>query len=307
METVEGGGLKAVPLAGYPTLVGPQPPQKAVMWQKHLFVAGGLNGTVIDIGIGPTGLGRPRATLLPPASLVLADGSSGTDASAETGNPFVSLVAMDGRGDLLAIVNPHHVDTSVAYILDPVAMAVVGRRQLPFGASVAVSGDSSSFWVATSQGHLLQLLTPRMDIAHDWRVPKALSGLDIADGKAVVSVGAARPDLPGGNAALLSVDLSTGESHSLASATTPFAGPVVVQGSGVWWVLPELGAIRWVPNQGSMRDYSACRSISALAAKSGTLLATCVGTHQLAIISLRDGATERVPAGAFPDAVVFGP
>ena len=308
VQTVDHGSLHTIALPGYPTVIGHQPPQQAARWHDHLFIAGGLDGTVVDIPILADGLGKPVPISIPPAQMVRPDGTLGTDASVETGQPFVAMLAVTADGRVLAIVKPHHMNTSVAYLVDGATHQVLATHQLPHGAAVSVAESGHTFLVAGDDGHLLQLRTADLEVVQDTAIANSVSGMASAGASSVIlSLDEATPHATTGAATLVRVDLSTGRAALLASASTPFAGAVVSTPVGVWWALPDAGTVRLIQSGGQTRDLTICRSISDIAVDASQLIATCVGSRVLAVVDTSTGRSTMQPAGGFPFAVVLGP
>ena len=287
---------RIVTLPGYPTVISKSPPQDAVKLGSDLFVAGGLDGTVVSIPINAKGeLGAPRPFNLPAAHLTF-NGTSRSNGETPTGKPFIKLLAAN-KNRLVAVSHDQITLTSEAYLIDIGTGHVLKVRQLPDGLAAAITASDNGFVVAMSNGSILEV-RPDLSIART----TALKGIpaSVATYGSLIYVGLSNP------AKLMSVDPRSGKSRQLSTAQTSYSGPVVVLGETVWWALPDVSAVREVDvSTGQQLDevYS-CRFVSAMLVYRNAILATCIEHNQLARITLSDHRVTLTDAGGFPIALV---
>lgn len=294
---------KVVTLPGYPTVVGTQPPQQAAVSRSWLYVAGGIEGTVVVIPRLPD-LGRARPVHLPAVSVqrdALYGGGSASNAT-ETGAPLVSMVVALGDDRVVAVSQDRGTGTSVAYLVESASGRLLRSAQIPDGTANAVAGNGEGFVVGMNEGRLV-VVDRSLSALHSYPLRGNPRGVAVDGSQAVVS-SIALPGHPDAST-LEVVDLSSGADRQLRSLSNPYSGPVAIEGSTVWWALGDLSQVRGVPlGGGTDRVLGSCRYINSVAVARGSILATCLEHNQLAVIDIASGHRRLLDAGGFPDSVV---
>jgi hypothetical protein len=289
---------RVVTLPGYPTVVSKQPPQGGILFGRNLIVAGGLDGTVVDIPLNSKGeLESPHAFTLQPAP-VSFNRTRRSNGETPTGKPFIKLVAATADR-LLAITHDQVTLTSEAYLLDSSSGRVLGVRQLPGGVAAAVATDGSGFVVAMSNGSLVEL-SLHLAVIHTTGLSTTAASVAVSGQSAYV--GLSYP------AKLVRVDLHSHRFEQVATAATGFSGPIAASGKDVWWALPDISAIREISTQSheEVAEIYPCRFISSMIVYQNAVLATCIEHNQLARVDLANGSVTLTSAGGFPIALIEG-
>jgi hypothetical protein len=296
---------RTLTLPGYPFVVSSHPPQQAAVAPSWLFVAGGIDGTVVIMRRTP-GLGAPRAVALPavPVQREARSGGGSVSNASQTGAPFIIRVVALGDSQAVAISQDDS-GTSVAYLVDAADGRVLRSVQLPGGTATAAAAltGGGQLAVGMNEGHVL-VLDGQLRVVADRPLEGNPRGMAVAGGDVAISTTAAAGHAPASDLWLL--DPRTGAIRHLSGAGNPYSGSVAAAGGTVWWALSDLAQVRELRTDGTMaRTLGACKYISSVAAGPAVLLATCLEHSQLAVVDLSSGGRRLYDAGSWPASVAL--
>jgi hypothetical protein len=288
---IQGAG-HLIPLPGYPTVVGGQSPQSALLLGNHLLVAGGIGTRVFSIPVSGRGLESPETISL--------DGPGGEPSG---GNHFVAAVTTTPGGRPVALDEDVVVHTTTAVVFDPTTGRAAGYRQLGAGVVSGTAVSGGRLWLAIDAGGPSRLVSLGEDLSVLSETPLSFRPRGMAaDGSTLLLSGA-------GPAALYALDPRGGPPRVLDSTTKGlFGGAVALQHGAVYWAVPPAGVIReYDLASHRVRTFAACTHIQDLAVSGGELLAVCSQPGRITLVDLSSGHSQLGAGGGFPFSVVTAP
>jgi hypothetical protein len=305
-------GHNVITLPGYPTPVGSQPPQTASIDGKWLLVAGGNNGTLVEVPISEAGLGTPVDVSLPsvPVRRSAVVGGGPGDDRGRFQVPFIEQVIPLGPARALAVTQGAIADVAVAYLIDLTRHQLLGSVQL---------GDADAGPAIAWGGDALILLKDGTAVVVDPSLSLSRSPLHITDNSTAWSTASSGRDVyiatgqfssrvgGGANSELDLYDPTSGQVHQIVAEATTVGGPLAAQGQNLWWGHPDKKTVEKVlPGGGVVSSWNTCAP-NSLARWHEEVLVTCVGPGELDIIDASTGQVTKQFAGGFPrDVVVAG-
>jgi hypothetical protein len=284
---IQGAG-RLIPLPGYPTVVGGQSPQGALLVGDRLLVAGGIGTQVFSIPVSAEGLGAPRTIPL--------DGPGGEPAA---GSHFVREVVVTPQGRAVALDEDVFAHTTTAVEIDPVSGATVAHRQLGPGVVAGTAVSAGRLWLAIDAGGPSRLESLGEDLTVLSQMPLTFRPRGLAASGTTLLLTGAAP------AALYALDPDAGPPRVLDTTTAGlFGGTVVVRHDAAYWAVPPAGTIREVGlSTHRVRSFAACTHIQDLAVSDQAVIAVCAPPGRITLVDLVTGRSWTGDGGGFPDSV----
>jgi len=300
------GHILALP--GDPTVVSSNPPQGLAASHDTLVVAGGLDGTVVEIPILPDGLGTPVSIEVPVVSVMEpSGGQTVSNASTPSGRPAVrKVVILDDSRRAVAITADTRTNTSVAYLVDLISHRVLTSRQTPHGQVNAMATDGSRIALGTSNSRLV-LMDANLNTVEDIGLRGQPGALAYVKDVVVAS------ELANGTGGSAATQLERVELPSANSAVIGVAGGGTLPGA-LWadetmtlWAIAGSTHLRMLENGQPAGEIALCGNIRSLAVTPDYILGTCLNGAKLGLVDRSSGRVSLLDGGGFPSAVVVRP
>jgi hypothetical protein len=297
---------KVITLPGYPTLIGSQPPQRAVATHSALYVAEGASGLVVRIPIGPEGLGSPESIPLPTMDIPAYENVPSRPSSfGRTGEPLISDVAAFDDQTVVAVARAN--TGTVLYTVDFASHKVIATLAIPKAHVTAVVIHDGELYAA-SDG-LIVTYGRDLKQRRQTNVDPYPNAITVVGGQLYVAFGSPVESIPV-TAHVVKLDPATLHASTVQVANGTASGPIASGHGRVWWAIPGDG-LHWFDPASPTRSGSLatkCKSVNGVAARDDAVLVTCVGPGTIIVVDpTGTAATRELPGGGFPDAVVFAP